>query len=325
MSLDNYKFLISVIIPVYNANKYLDRCFSGLINQSLDSIEFIFIDDASIDGSYEKIIDLISLHPNKKFKIHRHTTNLGSASARNSGLKLAEGEYIGWLDADDYIEFDMFQSLYPFGGIVKHDMTWCDFDLVFSDRSERKPQNFPTDIREYLNKLLSGEIQGMLWNKLMKHDIIKKHDLKFLAGENMGEDRAFLFKFLFFSKTIHHVPENKYYYVQTSPGALTRDPKVERIYEEINNNKDILNFIFENNIHWISDSTINNFKLWSKHKLLFSTRIIDFKNWKSIFPDVNWKIMKSNIGFRHKFLGIASTIGIWPLIKFWIFLKTSFK
>lgn len=325
MSLVNYKYLISVIIPVYNAKEYLDRCFSGLISQNLDSIEFIFIDDASIDGSYERINELISLNPNKNFKILRHTNNLGSASARNSGLKLAEGEYIGWLDADDHIEFDMFQSLYPFGEGIKYDMTWCDFEMVFSDRSERKPQNFPTDIKEYLNKLISGEIQGMLWNKLMKHDIIKRNDLKFLDGENMGEDRTFLFKFLFFSETIHHIPGIKYFYDQTRTGALTRDTNVERVYEEINNNKEILKFISKNNIHWISESTITNFKLRSKQKLLFSTRIIDFKSWNSIFPDVNWKIMKSNIGARHKFLGMASTIGIWPLIKLWIFLKTTFK
>ena len=99
---------VSVIIPVYNTSKYLDKCIDSLVNQTLDDIEFIMVNDGSTDNSKEIIEKWVK--KDKRIKLY-NKENGGQASARNLGLTKAEGEYIAFLDSDDYISYDMYKTL----------------------------------------------------------------------------------------------------------------------------------------------------------------------------------------------------------------------
>src|SRR5699024_8145974 len=112
---------------------YIKRCAVSLFEQTFTSLEFVFVDDCSTDLSLEILRDLIKAYPQrrKSIKIIEHSENLGVASARNTGLLNAIGEYVGWVDADDWIALDMFQSLYEHSIAKKPDLVWCNFFKVF--------------------------------------------------------------------------------------------------------------------------------------------------------------------------------------------------
>ena len=104
-----HKELISIIVPVYNVEKYVEKCINSIINQTYKNLQIILVDDGSKDNS-GKICDEFKLKDNRIEVIHKN--NGGLSDARNAGLKLAKGDYIGFVDSDDYIEADMYETLY---------------------------------------------------------------------------------------------------------------------------------------------------------------------------------------------------------------------
>ena len=114
---------VSVIMPIYNVDKYLDRSIDSLLRQTLEDIEIILIDDGSTDHSKEIIKKYQQLYPDKI--IARFIKNSGAAHARNIGLELAQGEYIGFVDSDDYLDRTMFEKLYQLAKSDQADITTC--------------------------------------------------------------------------------------------------------------------------------------------------------------------------------------------------------
>lgn len=105
------QLVISVIIPVYNAENYIVECARSLLGQTYRNIEFIFIDDCSTDSSFKKLEMVVGEYPGLNVRIVRHSENKGAAASRNDGLSLATGDYIGFVDADDWIEPEMYERM----------------------------------------------------------------------------------------------------------------------------------------------------------------------------------------------------------------------
>ena len=101
---------VSIIVPVYNASDYLDTCLETLVNQTIDNMEIIAIDDASTDNSLDILNDYASRYYN--LRVYKNEKNLGQGMTRNKGIALANGEYIGFLDADDYVGLNMYKTMY---------------------------------------------------------------------------------------------------------------------------------------------------------------------------------------------------------------------
>lgn len=107
-------FKVSVLIPVYNAEAYIESCVRSLFEQSLEDIEYIFVNDCTSDKSLDILNEIMDEYPARKeqVKVISHSCNKGVASTRNTGLLYAQGEYIGWVDSDDWVEKNMFEILY---------------------------------------------------------------------------------------------------------------------------------------------------------------------------------------------------------------------
>ena len=165
---------ISIIVPIYNVEKYLKRSLDSLVNQTLEDIEIILVDDGSTDSSpqicddYVKAYDFISV-------IHKE--NGGVSSARNKGIEAAEGDYIGFIDGDDLIESEMYKTLVDLLEEENADIAHCGYQMVFPDRVDYYHNTGKKKIQtteEGLKDLLSGEmIEPGLVNKLYKKELIK--------------------------------------------------------------------------------------------------------------------------------------------------------
>lgn len=315
--------LISVVVPIYNAADYLQRCVQSLLGQTLGNMEFIFVDDCSTDSSWALLTKLTAQYPahRNRVKIVRHEKNWGSATARNTGLSYATGKYIGWVDADDWVEREMFEKMYHTIQSENADLVWCNFMMTFVDSHQEDKQQIGQDAKAYMLALIMGEMQGMLWNKLIKREIFSENHISFLDGSNLGEDRNVLIKVLFYCKTISHLAEPLYHYMQLNADSITRDIDPRRVYEEINNAQDVVDFLREKEAVWVGDADLHDFTFRSKQKLLNATALIHFEKWADIFPETHDLLYKSALRRRHKILGFLAIHKIWGPVRFWINLK----
>lgn len=230
---------VSIIVPVYNVSEYLDKCLNSLVNQTLKDIEIIVINDGSTDDS-QKIIDKYT----KKYKnvIGIQKENGGVSEARNLGLKKATGEYIGFIDSDDWVATDMFEKMYNKAKTMNFDMVACDTEAIFPNRKLYISSNIESD--QTLNKNLMIDAYAVIWNKIYKRELIQ--DIQFKKNMNFCEDVEFLYMVYSKVKKIGVIKEPLHNYLQRE-GSLTYVYD-KKLYQLIDAMDDILDYYRKNKI-----------------------------------------------------------------------------
>lgn len=211
---------ISIIVPVFNIEKYIERCLLSLVNQTLQEIEILCIDDGSTDESAQIIDSLQKQYPDK-IKVF-HIENKGVSNARNIGLEKAQGEYIGFVDGDDYVRSDMYEKLYNKALEEKSDIVSSSYVSLF----EKKSHIIHSGDMEFYGKsvydspqLLACDV-SFLWNKIYKRSMLEEHNLKFKALR-IFEDMLFVDESFLVANRISKVDEPFYYYRRVRLGSAT--------------------------------------------------------------------------------------------------------
>ncbi|MGG3987022.1 glycosyltransferase [Bacillus smithii] len=207
--------LISVIIPVYNAEKFLSKCLDSVKNQTYQDLEIILVNDGSTDKS-GLICDEYSRKDQRFIVIHKK--NGGVSSARNAALKIAKGDYIGFVDPDDWVEPNMFEKLYQLIIDYKADISMCGYVKEKLDgtilNNIVKPDIIKMDRKEALNKILnSNSFKGFLWNKLFSANLIKNNQITFDESIHFCEDLLYCCQCIVKSKNIVYDTTPYYHYV----------------------------------------------------------------------------------------------------------------
>ena len=230
---------VSVIVPVYNVEKYLDKCINSLINQTLQDIEFIFVDDGSTDNS-KQIIQKYTQNKTKRIK-YLYKENGGLSSARNFGIPYAQGEYIAFLDSDDYIEPNMYEEMYKVAKQENSDMVECDFIWEYSNKKK-----YDCGIIYNGNKEALEKARVVAWNKLIKREIIEKEKIEFPYGLRY-EDVEFFYKLLPSLKRISFVKKFFIHYVQRDNSIVnTQNSKTKDILKVLDN---VIDYYKNNNYY----------------------------------------------------------------------------
>lgn len=188
-----YSPKISVIITIYNSENYITPCVNSLFNQTLEEIEYIFINDATQDNSIEKLHCIIGDFPNRKpsVKIINLNKNKGVSNARRIGLENATGEYIIHCDSDDWIDKDTYERLYQKAKETDADIVGCNFRHEFSDIQYDFHQQYSDSMEENIRRLINGKIFPSLCTSLTRRSLITGYNVSFPIGLNMGEDLFF--------------------------------------------------------------------------------------------------------------------------------------
>ena len=217
---------VSVIIPIYNSGNYLIECLDSVINQTLSEIEVICIDDGSTDSSFDILKDYAN--NDSRFKIF-HQENLGAGTTRNNAIEKVSGEFIIFLDSDDWIEEDMCEKLYNHAkkldvDLVVFDAIWHhkDYDEVLCYFKETEfnqdYESFIFDKFQIKEKIMEPSL-GVIWSKFYKTSLIKDNDIKF-SSYKIYNDVGFHFKSILSADKIAVLPEVFYHYVNVGQQSL---------------------------------------------------------------------------------------------------------
>lgn len=211
---------ISIIVPVYNAEKFLKQCFDSLINQTLNDIEIIAIDDCSTDNSFKILQEYEQKYPSK-VHVFKNKRNCGVGFTRNVGLDKAKGFYIGFIDSDDYVSKNMYEDMY--NAAVANDFPQIISNrIVFTSSDKYLKMNFPNDISGYSYDPLKKPFKVLeespaVCNKIFLHSYIK--DKQFLVGKRW-EDVHFSFANLFNASKVLHINSTGYFYRKINKRGL---------------------------------------------------------------------------------------------------------
>lgn len=234
------KCKVSIIVPVYGVEKYIDKCLNSLVKQSLKEIEVIVVNDGTKDNS-QKIVDkYVKKYPDKIKSYIKE--NGGQGSARNYGLKKATGEYIGYVDSDDFVEKDMYKKLYNKAKENNYDIVVCGNYNVSEDYQNKNIDAFINNYNTDLENIFFGKMA--VWNKIYKRDILIKNKLEF-KEKVWYEDLAFTLKAIMNSNTFAFIDEPLYDYL-IREGSTMNNSNVQRNLEILDAFNDILSYIQHN-------------------------------------------------------------------------------
>lgn len=218
---------VSIIVPVFNAEPYLRECIDSLLSQTIKEVELIFIDDGSTDNSAA----IIESYQNLESRISLiQQQNQGVSIARNVGLEAAKGQFIGFVDADDYIDPDMYKRLYTSAVQDNCDVVLSNFESEIEGAHVITRYSFPTDIvlttefiqKEVLPAFLKTETLNTACNKLYRNALIKEHAIRFPERVALGEDGMFNMIFFSFAVSMKYLDYTGYHYREVS-GSATRN------------------------------------------------------------------------------------------------------
>jgi len=248
---------ISVIVPIYNAEKYIERCARCLFEQTLDEIEYLFIDDCSPDHSIAILEQLIKdykshfIQTGKKTRIVRMFENSGQAAVRKQGMQIAVGDYIIQCDSDDWIDKNMLRNMWDLAIKDNLDVVVCDYYHVVRGERIYHRGCKSTESIDIFYDVLSSSCSWAIWNKLFKRSLITDNEIVYpKLGMNMGEDMLIVCQLLYYTSfggRIGYVNKPLYYYCQND-GSITNQANIDSIIKTTQqwaSNIKALDFVFK--------------------------------------------------------------------------------
>lgn len=276
---------VSIIIPVYNVGKHLEKCLVSVLNQTLKEIEVIAINDGSTDESL-RILNQFSKVDSRLLIINQE--NQGVSAARNKGLSLAQGEYIGFVDSDDYIELTMYEKLYKYAKMN-------DSDIVVSNvydedmKSQKISLSLETQHIEIdhcrMDKFLENNfyrIGHAVWHKIFRRSLIVENEIEFFSYQEVSsEDMLFNLFALSCAKTIDYLNEPLYHYViheksltKSSQARTNMLDRSKRTVELVQNQYNLRNIEISKFLGYLTYSELIRALSYSPKKISFLSKHI---------------------------------------------------
>ena len=287
---------VSVIIPFYKVASYIERCAVALMEQTLQDVEFIFVDDASPDESRQILEGVLAKYPQRYARIITHMHNQGLPAARNTGLAEAKGDYIYHCDSDDWPEVTMLEKMYDAAVRDDADIVYCDFYLTFESGERYMKNPSFTTAEDLLRKgFLAGSTKYNVWNKLIRRGLYDRTGIRFPAGHGMGEDMTVIM-LAAEAKNVAYVPEALYHYVKLNANAFSNTFSQRHLDDIQFNAGRTLDYLQGKDI---PEQDIALFKLNIKLPFLLSGDKEQYKLWKEWYPEADrFALANPNLPFR---------------------------
>lgn len=275
---------ISVIVPVYNVEKYLRRCIDSILAQTFIDFELLLIDDGSKDRSGE----ICDEYATKDMRVRVfHNENHGVAYTRQFGMEHVTAEYFAFVDSDDFIDQQYLFLLFKEINSTQSDMTVCAYNEI-GEKGNAIRGDVAYDKVSFIKALLLSKEWGVLWNKLFKKKIVDENSILFEKNIHIWEDLAFVVEYVLASSRISFVKAVLYNYDRTVAGSLTRKDTITYYKEQIEAVGKIESAVQEHGDYDLFYKELNNLKFSVKDNCI-KRRITKEKVclWKNVFPELN--------------------------------------
>ena len=308
---------VSILIPVYKAENYISKCLETVLGQTYQHLEIVIVDDASPDNSMaiaENVIQKADC--NFDIKIIHNEKNQGIAKVRNILLDHATGDYILFVDSDDYIETDAIESLVNLVNKTNCDIVRCGYFEVKGEKARiisQKPWNDKTDLlKQHIKAWDSTEA---MWQLLIKRDLIETHHIRFAEGVNASEDHLMMIKLYFYANCIANLAKPVYYYRIDNEQSVTHvNPKAfhDSMYKGMDN---AINFLKDNGIYETYRDEVLTRTFLTKQTFLLNKENRDIDLFVNTHPECNSYYRKFNYNRSQKILFRLAELGQRRLLK----------
>lgn len=289
----------TVIVPIFRVEAYIERCTRSLMEQTLDDVEFIFVDDCSPDGSMAVLERVLNDYPQRKpqTRIIHHSENCGLPAARNTGLAAATADYIFHCDSDDFLKRDALKAMYATAVQADADIVYTDWYLTYPEKERLMRCPSYATPEEALRGLLHGTMKYNVWNKLVRRSLYIDNHIQFPKGHGMGEDMTMILLFAR-ARRVAYLPQGTYHYVRQNANAFTA-ARSEESYRDLLFNA---NRVIDALTGIVPDEDLACFKLNVKFPFLISNHREDYERWLHWFPEANSYIPDHKVSGRARLL-----------------------
>lgn len=310
---------VSVVVPVYGVEKYIKRCVCSLMRQTLKDMQFIFVNDCTPDNSINVLKEVIKDFPNRENQIVilHHDKNKGLPYARKTGIKAATGEYIAHCDSDDWVDEDLYETMYNSAKVQNADISVCNcFDTNGRDYLLERIGGNKCQIYDCIDDMLHSKMWWSLCNKLIKREVYNR-PIEF-PQDGMGEDMCLTLQLMLFCNSITYC-ENVHYYYYVNEKSIMRfltEEKCLSNFNQISRNLDIvintykrngLYNLFKKGFHYISFKTKGHL-----HPLLGKKNY--YRLWKTSYSGVEFcVILNRKVVIKDRLLALLSIVGLFPV------------
>lgn len=312
--------LVSIITPMYKVEQVLPSCLDCMLSQTYSPLEVIFVDDCSPDRSSSLVEEYAHRLEERAhlIKLVKHQLNQGVASARNTGLEQATGEYIYYFDADDYLEPNGIELMVARAESSDADIVGCNWQLSYEGTKRKMFQPKVLSGTEAFTKMCEGVLKWNLWLFLVRRSLYEQGEmLRFTPQENMGEDMMIMGKLFLRAERVEMIDEHLYHYTKTNSGSLTAN-YTDAHWAQVDANLRSLSRCVDGCGTESQKKEIEYLKLNLKLPLLISPRRADYQRWADWFPEANTYIMQNRtLPLRTRLVQLAAKHKLWGLV--WLY------
>lgn len=318
---------ISVIIPIYNAELYIERCARSLFEQTLTEIEYMFVDDCSSDQSITILNKVLEEYPERKnyVRIHRMKKNSGQAAVRKWGMENVSSEYAIHCDADDKVDLDLYEKMYNLAISENADVVVSDFMIVDGEKKNRVKGCGSTEPEKLMEGFIKQRYHWALWNKLFRSIYFK--ELEYPRGD-MGEDALICLQLCRCAHKIAYLKDTYYYYYRNST-SITRNQTeagvLRRFKQSTINGEQLLSFFKREGLYEKYADDIDELMYNKKNLLLpLVSRSEYYTLWKDTFSYLNKKVLvNKSISLKRKCIHLLILSHLYALLKDLCFFDNS--
>lgn len=304
---------VSILVPIYNVEKYIERCLDSIFSQTYPTIEYIFVDNCSTDGSLDVLNNKIDQYDIQKdrFKLIIHDRNEGIAVSRNDCIMNATGDYVLFVDSDDWIELDMIELLVAASDNAHADIVGCDFYMENNGVTKCCCEPYCNSGYDNMIKAIDYELSSVLWKLLIKRSLFES--IRFTPNLDIVEDYIVTIKLYQHAKNVSSVHKGLYHYILHQGSASS--VKLKSLQSHIKGVKIIEKYFIHENL---LDETICHRLMLRKFNIksnFLTKQLLDYKSYRNTFPEVKHIWREMNYSKKEKIKFWMAEKGLFPFLR----------
>lgn len=295
--------LVSYLVPIYNVEKYLESCLESIFGQTYQNTEYVFVDDCSTDNSYDVLLSTLKKNniPQEKYTIVRHPQNEGIAVSRADCIANAKGEYVQFVDSDDWIEPDMTETMVAATQSSQIDLVGCYYIKDFlSGKQTRHKENYSQSCAGNMVLCINYDISTVLWKMLIRRSLFSNFTIT--PHVDIVEDYIISVKLYFYANSFAVVDKYMYHYVQYNEGRVSFQT-LRSITNHIKGVKEVEEFLESKGLVTPKISNLLNLRKFNIKSNFLTKNLFDIQAYKTTFPEADkvWRQINYSRNEKIKF------------------------